>query len=146
MTFARKTQEHRERRIAQREENLRNLCRPVASLHRGSYSGTTAAPAPKDEPLQHQGYMRLVRQLSCAHCGHPGPSQFCHSDEGKGTGIKSDCRLGWPGCPGCHAKVGTERIYPKQERRDLEAYMAAQTRKRVIEAGEWPKTLPRWEE
>lgn len=125
--------------------------RPMAQLspatRRGTYAGTVMGkPISKDNPHQHEGYMRVVRLMSCAHCGLPGPSQFCHSDEGKGTGIKSDCRLGWPGCPACHVKVGTARIYPKQERRELEAYMAAKTRAAVLAANNWPKNLPLWSE
>ena len=106
--------------------------------------------APKDDPIQHESYMRLVRKLPCAHCGIEGPNQFCHSDEGKGTGIKSDCRLGWPGCgprvdaPGCHYLIGTQRIYPKEERRALEARMARETRDRIRLMGLWPKGLPAW--
>lgn len=98
----------------------------------------------KEEPIQHLAYMALVRALPCAHCGIAGPCQFCHSDEGKGTGIKSDSRLGWPGCPSCHRLIGTERIYPKAERRNLEAYMAANTRAKVRDLGLWPKSLPAW--
>lgn len=129
------------------EREPKPMARPaVKSLHRGTYSGSTSGQVvEKAQPLQHEGYMRLVRALPCAHCGLPGQSQFCHSDEGKGTGIKSDCRLGWPGCPDCHRKVGTDRIYPKAERRELEAYMAAKTRAAIEAAGTWPKSLPKWE-
>jgi hypothetical protein len=97
---------------------------------------------PKNAPLQHQGYMNLVRAMPCIRCAHPPRSQFCHSDEGKGTGIKSDCRTGWPGCAACHYAVGTERIYPKHERRALEALYAKQTRDAIRAAGLWPKRLP----
>lgn len=102
---------------------------------------------PKGESIQHQGFMRLVRMLPCAHCGIEGYSQFCHSDEGKGAGIKSDCREGWPGCsprpgvPGCHYLIGTQRIYPKADRRELERSMAAATRKKIYDLGLWPKDL-----
>ena len=101
-----------------------------------------SAPIEKENLLQHLGYMAFVRTLRCAHCGAAGPSQFCHSDQGKGTGIKSDCRHGWPGCDACHVAVGTKRIYPKAERRLLEARMAAETRAVVQEMGRWPKSLP----
>jgi hypothetical protein len=99
---------------------------------------------PKENAIQHAGYMGLVRLMNCAHCGKAGPSQFCHSDEGKGQSIKSDCRNGWPGCPECHHAVGTARIYPKQERRDREARMAALTREAIETAGLWPANLPKW--
>ena len=114
------------------------------------------APQPKDNPLQHAGYMALVRRLACARCGRPGPSQFCHADilgaGGKGKGIKSDVRLGWPGCgpdirtgaPGCHWIVGTSGKLTKGERHAFEAAAGAQTRAKILTAGTWPARLPRW--
>ena len=111
-----------------------------------------AAPQPKEDALQHEGYMRLVRKLPCAHCGRAGPSQFCHRDEGKGQGIKTDCREGWPGCgphdnsPGCHYLIGTQRIYPREERRQMELEMGARTRAQIQALGLWPKRLPMYEE
>jgi len=45
---------------------------------------------PKDAPLQHEGYMALVRRLPCIRCGVVGFSQFCHADEGKGMALKTD--------------------------------------------------------
>lgn len=103
-----------------------------------------AAPQPKEDALQHQGYINAVRGLPCAHCGKGPRSEFCHSDEGKGMAIKSDCRTGWPGCHACHDAIGTQRIYPKDERRALEARYAAQTRYTILAAGLWPKNLPLW--
>lgn len=105
-----------------------------------------AAPQPKEDALQHQGYMDAVRSLPCAHCGKGPRSVFCHSDEGKGMGIKSDCRTGWPGCHACHDAIGTRRIYDKEQRRAIEAAMARQTRQQIEALGLWPKNLPRWTE
>lgn len=107
-------------------------------------------PMPKAHAIQHEAYMAAVRKLACAHCGKPGPSQFCHSDLGKGERIKSDCREGWPGCAdsplalGCHSLIGTQRIYPKEQRRELEAAMAAATRAEIRSRGLWPASLPHW--
>lgn len=98
----------------------------------------------KENMIQHAGYMDVVRSLPCARCGKPPRSQFCHSDEGKGTGIKSDCRLGWPGCAQCHHDIGTARIYPKEQRRQIEAEYARRTRHQIESMGLWPKNLPRW--
>lgn len=109
-----------------------------------SASGVFSEAIEKESALQHAGYMVLVRKLPCAHCGRAGPSQFCHSDEGKGMAIKSDCRLGWPGCGDCHHAIGTKRIYQRDERRSLEDRYAAQTRAAILAAGLWPKTLPLW--
>ena len=100
------------------------------------------ASSPKENATQHARYMAAVRLLPCAHCGIAGPSQFCHSDEGKGMGIKSDCRQGWPGCAHCHDMVGTQRIYDKATRRRVEADMAAQTRRQITAMGLWPADLP----
>ena len=133
----------------------RTVHTPIPLLHRrGSMVAVECAPAeaqPKEDAIQHEGYMRLVRQFRCAHCGREGPSQFCHMDRGKGTGIKSDCRYGWPGCgphdgmPGCHYLIGTQRIYPKEVRRALESEMSARTRAEIEALGLWPKRLPRLE-
>lgn len=105
---------------------------------------------PKECAIQHEGYMRLVRLLPCAMCGIEGHTQFCHADEGKGIGTKTDCRRGWPGCgprpgiPGCHYLVGTSGTIPREERRALEARLGAQTRAKILELGLWPKTLLPW--
>lgn len=114
-----------------------------------------AAPAnepvfaqPKEAVVEHEGYKRLVRQLPCAHCGIEGYTQFCHADEGKGMGIKTDCRRGWPGCgphgdsAGCHHLIGSTGTFARKERRSLEDLYAAQTRAVIIAAGLWPTGLP----
>ncbi|MNL47534.1 hypothetical protein D3C87_1703270 [compost metagenome] len=103
---------------------------------------------PKEGVIEHEGYKRLVRQLPCAHCGIEGYTQFCHSDEGKGIGIKTDSRRGWPGCgphgesAGCHHRIGSTGAFTRDERRALEGQYAAQTRAIIIAAGDWPIGLP----
>jgi hypothetical protein len=101
-------------------------------------------PRPKECVLDHEGYMDVVRAMPCFRCGRHGPSQFCHSDEGKGMGIKTDCRRGWPGCAACHELVGSSGKLGKQGRRLFEVVAALATRTRVIEQGLWPATLPEW--
>lgn len=109
-------------------------------------------PLSKEEALQHLGYMDLVRAMHCAHCGKAPRSQFCHSDAGKGTGLKTDCRRGWPGCgdditrnqEGCHTLIGSRGVFTKVQRRLLEDKYAAQTRAAILAAGTWPARLPRW--
>ncbi|GER16704.1 hypothetical protein VCH24_17110 [Variovorax boronicumulans] len=110
-------------------------------------AGTVLA-VEKENALQHQGYMKLVRQLPCAHCGIVGHTQFCHADEGKGERIKTDCRRGWPGCGphgdsmGCHYLLGSTGKLGRAERRRLEALYGAQTRATIIAMGLWPARLP----
>lgn len=109
-------------------------------------------PIEKENALQHEGYMNLVRAMKCAHCGRPPRSEFCHSDQGKGKGLKTDCRRGWPGCKddlssnreGCHTLIGSRGVFTQAQRRLLEDKYAAQTRAAIVTAGAWPKRLPRW--
>jgi len=105
------------------------------------------------EPVEKEGviaehgvYMQLVRMLPCAHCNRHGPSQFCHADMGKGIGIKTDCRRGFPGCPECHALLGSSGKIPRAERRELERRYGEQTRAKMLELKLWPRTLPLWRE
>lgn len=115
-------------------------------VRRPSYAvADTVVAVPKENVIQHAGYMDLVRGLPCARCWRPPRSQFCHSDLGKGLGIKTDCRLGWPGCAACHHLVGSTGILGREERRRLEAEYSASTRKWIIAAGLWPARLPMWE-
>jgi len=140
MTFARKTYERKRTVHVPIPEHLRRNASMV------SLSGQFSAPIEKERPVQHAGYMDAVRSLPCAHCGKGPRSEFCHSDEGKGMGIKSDCREGWPGCHDCHDAIGTKRIYPKEQRRAIEAAMAKATRAQIENLGQWPANLPRWSE
>lgn len=129
-------------------ERARTVHKPIPEHLRRSASfakaDTMAEAVEKDNPIQHAGYMDAVRSLPCARCGAAPRSQFCHSDEGKGAGIKSDCRLGWPGCAQCHHDIGTARIYPKEQRRELEDEMARQTRAQIESMGLWPRNLPKF--
>lgn len=105
---------------------------------------------PKQESLQHEAYMAAVRKLPCIRCGIVGFTQFCHADEGKGMGLKTDCRLGWPGCgphdgkPGCHWWIGTSGLLGRNDRRAFESRAGALTREAIRFQGQWPATLPAW--
>jgi hypothetical protein len=116
-------------------------------------------PIEKEDPIQHEGYMRLVRQLPCAHCQRPAQpphrlNQFCHRDEGKGMGLKTDCREGYPGCGddpatgrvGCHTLLGSSGQMPRAVVRILAATYGAQTRAQIRERGLWPADLPPYQE
>lgn len=110
----------------------------------------------KENPLYSVAYQALVRKMPCARCGIEGFTQFCHSDEGKGLGMKTDDRRGWPGCglhpengalvPGCHWLVGTSGQIPRAERRKFEADASRNARAKILLQGLWPKSLPVWEE
>lgn len=107
---------------------------------------------PKAPPVQNEAYMAAVRKLPCYRCGAIGRTQFCHADEGKGAMLKTDCRLGWPGCgpdlaagdPGCHYLVGSTGKLGREGRRTFEAEAGAATRAEIRRLGQWPDTLPAW--
>lgn len=122
--------------------------RSVAVAVAGPARATVAVP--KTAPIQHLGYMAAVRKLPCYRCGAVGLTQFCHADEGKGMGIKTDCRLGWPGCgprggePGCHWLIGTSGRFIRAERRVFELDAGIATREAIRTLGQWPANLPAW--
>jgi hypothetical protein len=120
--------------------------KPLAKVTRWGTSGATSGVAvPKEQMLQHEGYMAAVRLLGyCMLCRHSCRPQFCHRDQGKGMGLKTDVREGWPGCAECHYMVGTSGKLAKEDRRALELRLGAQTREAVKAAGMWPKRLPEW--
>lgn len=111
-----------------------------------NYGGTTSGVAVAKRPmLQHEGYMAAVRLLGyCMLCRRSCHPQFCHRDQGKGMGLKTDVREGWPGCDECHYYVGTSGKLAKDDRRELELRLGAQTRNAVNEARMWPARLPQW--
>lgn len=113
----------------------------------GTYAPASAmsAPVAKERVLQHEGYMRLVRTMACIRCGVAGV-QFCHADMGKGTGIKTDCRRGFPACPRCHWLLGSSGQIHRAQRREMEARYGRQTREFVLASGLWPAGLPKWQE
>lgn len=118
-------------------------------LVRGTYSGgTSGRPIAKEACSQSMAYQTAAKSLGyCMRCGlkvEPltGQLHFCHADLGKGQGIKTDVRAGWPGCPICHEEVG--RHMAKPVRRAVELLLAAMTRQAVRDAGKWPKNLGEW--
>ena len=107
---------------------------------------------PKANHLVSKAYRMAVCTLPCAHCGIQGHSQPCHADQHKGMSLKTDDRTCWPGCgahgtePGCHHLLGSTGTYPREERREIEARYARQTRATILAAGLWPKRLPLMQE
>lgn len=121
----------------------------ILPLRRGSYSGTTSGtPIAKEDASQSQAYQDACKSFGyCMRCGctpQKGELQFCHRDQGKGKGIKTDVRGGWAGCAHCHWLVGTSGQLPKEHRRAEEDRLALKQRALVFRAGRWPKNLPLW--
>lgn len=146
MSFRPDTAARQARRDSERQANMAALMatKGRTASYGGSVSGVTIG---KEGALQHAGYMAAVRGLGyCMRCRRSCRPQFCHRDQGKGMGLKTDVREGWPGCVECHWLVGTSGQYAKQDRRALELELAQRTRDAVQAAGTWPARLPAWDD
>lgn len=137
-------------RAAQRAANLAALCVPSRAPGRAVMARCDgmAAAVVKESASQSPAYMRAAKALGyCMRCGLQvvpltGGLDFAHADLGKGQGLKTDCRRGWPACRACHEAVGRE--LPKPVRRAVEYLLGVMTRAAVREAGTWPKSVPEW--
>lgn len=128
---------------------------PVSPLARpANYAPATghATALKKDAPARSEAYRRIVAAMPCIHCGIAGYSQHAHANAGKGLGLKTDDRAGFPLCAprpgieGCHARFDQYRLLPggRDEHAEAGERWAERTRAAVIEAGVWPNRLPRW--
>ena len=128
---------------------------PVTRLARpANYAPATghATALKKDAPARSEAYRRIVAAMPCIHCGIAGYSQHAHANAGKGKGIKTDDRMGFPLCAarpgveGCHAAFDQYRLLPggRDEHAEAGERWAERTRAAVLEAGVWPNRLPRW--
>jgi hypothetical protein len=135
---------------------------PPAPPRRSERAGVAAristafTPVPKESVVRHEGYRRLVAALPCKHCGIWNYSQCAHGNLEKGGGIKTDDRFSFPLCTvhpsadgtlirGCHERFDQGALFSKAARRLIEAAWAADTRRHIAAAGDWPKNLPLWE-
>jgi hypothetical protein len=123
--------------------------RPATRRATYAKSSDVGIPISKECASQSLAYQKAAKDLGyCMRCGWIPPwgtrLDFCHRDQGKGTGIKTDVRHGWPGCRLCHDFVGASGSLPKAERRALEDELGAKTRAAILAAGTWPENLPKW--
>jgi hypothetical protein len=113
MTFGRKITEARERREAQKAENLRVLCAPSRGLHRGTYSSDVGKPISDPKPVEHRNatLLTLAKDRPCllmvpAVCNHRTDTTVaCHSNlsvHGKAGARKADDHYSVWGCSACH--------------------------------------------
>ncbi len=107
-----------------------------------------AAQVEKAAPVRSEAYRRAVASLPCVICRTPGNSQAAHANTGKGMGLKA-CDLTCfpacgprPGVPGCHAALDQGALFTKAVRRELEPVWAADTQRRILAMGLWPKGVP----
>jgi len=136
------------RQQARQDEKSARMLALLETVGRQATMGgaTSGQPVAKENASQSQAYQVAVRSLGyCMRCGatlRPGERQFCHADEGKGTGLKTDVRRGWIGCASCHHHVGTSGRMKRELRRAVEKFLAWKTRCALRRFGLWPKSLP----
>lgn len=99
-------------------------------------------PAPQSSRVDFSGLSPLEVRAQCAH-----------SNSGKGAGIKASDLDSFPLCtvhPGadgrlvqvCHENFDQGALFAKAVRRELEPVWAADTQRRILAMGLWPKALP----
>ena len=140
------TEQEREQRLMDKARRAMNSVVPrAATMGLGT---TAAAPIPKAAPVRSEAYRRTVATLPCAICGVAGHSQAAHANTGKGMGMKA-CDLTCfpacgprPGIQGCHAALDQGALFSKAVRRELEPVWAADTRRKLLALGLWPKGVP----
>lgn len=141
-------------RAPQRKERDPDRVRSTPTVTAGAFRApmpvdtAPAAQVPKAAPVRSEALRRAVASLPCAICGVYGYSQAAHANQGKGAGVKA-CDLTCfpacgprPGTQGCHAAIDQGALYSKAVRRVLEPVWAADTRRKLLALGIWPKGVP----
>ena len=146
-------------RSPQREARDPDRLRSVPAVTPGAFRApqpVASAPAvqvPKDAPVRSEAYRRAVASLPCAICGVPEYSQAAHANQGKGMGMKACDMTCFPLCTahpaadgrlvqGCHERFDQGAMFSKAVRRELEPVWAADTQRRLLAMGLWPKGVP----
>ncbi|WP_218243234.1 hypothetical protein [Comamonas fluminis] len=150
--------ESREQRLAERAARQLAAARATADLITVK-SRVVMGPAAtgivieKDNAVESEPYRRLVAQLPCLWCGVEGYSQHAHLNYGKGLGMKTDDRTGFPLCcsrpgiEGCHVAYDQYRLLEsggREAHREYGLEAGRFTREQILNAGLWPRRLPLW--
>ena len=141
---------NREQALMERARAAMKNVAPRAAVMGGACTGVAV---PKAAPVRSEAYRRAVASLPCINCGVPGHSQCAHSNSGKGAGIKASDLDSFPLCTvhpgadgrlvqGCHENFDQGALFTKAVRRELEPVWAADTRRKLLAMGLWPKGLP----
>ncbi len=140
----------RDLRLAERAQRVMADATPRTAAM--AHVAAPAAPVHKERPIRSEAYRRAVASLPCVICGVPGHSQAAHANTGKGAGIKTSDLTCFPACAdrpgvrGCHSRLDQGALYPKHIRQQLEPAWAADTQRRLVAMGLWPKNLPQPQE
>lgn len=150
--------ESREQRLADRAARQLEAARATADLITVKSTvvmgaATMGIAIEKDNAVESEPYRRLVAQLPCLWCGIAGYSQHAHLNYGKGLGMKTDDRTGFPLCcsrpgvEGCHVAYDQYRLLEsggREAHREYGLEAGRFTREQILKAGLWPKRLPPW--
>lgn len=105
---------------------------------------SNAITVEKERIVRSKEYRMAVASLPCIHCGIEGASQCAHANVGKGLGRKVTDLETFPlcheGANGCHVAFDSTRLLPGGRAAHVEAgrRWAAQTRRKIKDAGRWP--------
>ncbi len=139
------TEQEREQRLMDKARRAMNSVVPRAAVM--GLGSTAPAPIPKAAPVRSEAYRRAVASLPCAICGIQGYSQAAHLPP-EAKGMKQSDLLTFPLCctrvgiPGCHQDYDQYRLFPRAAAMAVGRAWAADTQRRILAMGLWPKALP----
>ena len=144
-TATHESEQEREQRLIDKARRAMNSVVPRAA-NMGSAT-TAAAPIPKAAPVRSEALRRAVASLPCIACGIQGYSQAAHLPP-EAKGLKQSDLLAFPLCcvrvgvPGCHQDYDQYRMFPREAAMTVGRAWAADTRRKLLAMGLWPKGVP----
>ena len=142
--FKRRTP-HREARDPDRVRATPTVT-PGAFRVPGPVASAPAARVEKSAPVRSEALRRAVASLPCINCGIQGYSQAAHLPP-EAKGMKQSDLLTFPLCctrvgiPGCHQDYDQYRLFPRAAAMAVGRAWAADTQRRILAMGLWPKAL-----
>jgi hypothetical protein len=114
------------------------------------------ATLPKENAVYSEPYRRIVAAMPCVVCGIHGYSQAAHPPP-TAKGRKEDDRLTFALCTihpdasgqlvnGCHFEFDQMQMVPREDMRSVAGHWAKQTRQQIRDAGQWPASVPHFED
>jgi len=151
---------HQDREARLQERAQRQLASAQATAHllpdltRAAPRAAELVTVAKEDIQTSEAYRRAVASLRCVWCGIEGYSQHAHLNLGKGFGLKTDDRTGFPLCctrpgvEGCHVAYDQYRMVPggRDAHRAYGLEWGRITRAEIQSRGLWPAKLPLWQE
>lgn len=117
----------------------------VATLHRGTYAGSTTAAAPKRTYVRSPALLAAVRQLPCMHTGKVGETEPAHSNwpqHGKAGAIKADDNRVAALCRDVHRELDQGKNWTAEQRQALWWEAHKRTVRELQRQGMWPAGVP----